>query len=70
MSIANRRAKFVKDFKAIRIKRRLTQQQVADDLGFTHAYYNEIENCKRNITIDTLAKIYDYFGIKLMVVNR
>ncbi|MGE6379587.1 helix-turn-helix domain-containing protein [Peribacillus muralis] len=46
-----------------RIKRKLTQQQVADYLGIKRSHYSNIENNNKNPGHSTAVKIADFFGI-------
>lgn len=53
--------------KKLRLKRNLSQQNVADELGITQQYYNLIENGERQskMTIDTAQKLAKIFDVSL-----
>lgn len=53
--------------KKLRLKRNLSQQNVADELGITQQYYNLIENGERQskMTIDTAQKLAKIFDVPL-----
>lgn len=41
----------------IRKEKRMTQQQVAGEVGITRAYYTQIENGKRRPSVDVAKKL-------------
>lgn len=48
-----------------RESRGLSQEQVGAYLGMSRATYNGVENGKRPIAMDELAKLADYYGIRI-----
>ena len=51
------------NLKEIRIKRNLTQQQVADNIGCSTVVYSRYENGIRQPSIETLLRLADLFGV-------
>lgn len=50
-----------------RIHAGLTQQQLADKIGKNKDYISQIENCKRDIHITTLFKLFSGLGKRVCV---
>ncbi len=48
-----------------RLLLKLTKEELSLKLGFDNSYISKLENCRINITIDNLAKIADFFNIKV-----
>ena len=60
--MSNKKIVFSNNLKEHRLKRNLTQQQLADRVGLTHQAISNYENDIRNINLDilvALAKILD-----------
>ena len=60
--MSNKKIVFSNNLKEHRLKRNLTQQQLADRVGLTHQAISNYENDIRNIDLDilvSLAKILD-----------
>ena len=51
--------------KELRKSRDLTQAQVADGINCTPANYNRYETGERQLPVDALIKLADYFGVSL-----
>ena len=51
--------------KELRKSRDLTQAQVADGINCTPATYNRYETGERQLPVDALIKLADYFGVSL-----
>ena len=51
--------------KELRKSRDLTQAQVADGINGTPATYNRYETGERQLPVDALIKLADYFGVSL-----
>lgn len=51
--------------KKLRKKRRLTQSELAKEIGISRSYMSEIESDKRNMSIKTLTKIATGLDISL-----
>jgi len=56
-------SKFAQNFKRIRIKKKLSQGDIARALEVHRAYISGIENGKRNPTLATIQKLADALGI-------
>jgi len=57
-----------RNLKLIRLDRRETQQQIADKLGITRAYYTLIEGGNREITSDIALQLADYWNTSTDVI--
>lgn len=54
------------NFKMLRLKRRLTQLQVAEKAGLSQAYINELETGKKsNPSLETLTKLAEALGVSI-----
>ena len=51
------------NLKEIRVKRNLTQQQVADHIGCSSVAYSRYENGNRQPSIETLIRLADLFSV-------
>ena len=51
--------------KELRESEKLTQQELANDLGLNSVTYSNYENENREPPIETLIKIADYYGVSL-----
>jgi len=51
--------------KKIRLKKGLNQVDIYSKIGLSSSYYSEIENGKKNVTIETLEKICKVLGLSL-----
>ena len=58
-------SEFNEMLKQIRLKRGLSQKEVAEKLEITPASYNLYENGKRNPNIDMLKKIANFFNVDI-----
>ncbi|WP_235062605.1 helix-turn-helix domain-containing protein [Thalassobacillus devorans] len=56
---------FGKHLKEIRVKKNYTQEQLAEEAGFTRSYYTEIETGKRNISLINLYKLATALQVSL-----
>lgn len=50
-------------FKIVRVFNKMTQQELAAELGLSHSYLSQIESNKRTPTLGTVAAFAAYFGI-------
>jgi len=50
--------------KEIRLKKGLTQKQIAQKLNITVSFYSQIENKKKRLYYDTAIKIADIFNMR------
>ena len=55
---------FSKNLKRIRTKKGLSQLSLANETGLTHTFINDIENCKKWISPDTIAKFCDALEVE------
>ncbi|MBU0571574.1 MAG: helix-turn-helix domain-containing protein [Candidatus Omnitrophica bacterium] len=62
-----KRMKLAQQIRAIRIKSGYTQKDLAEKLGVIQQYISRIENGHENFSIDTLTRIADVFGKRLVV---
>ena len=51
--------------KKLRLEKKLIQSQVADVLGISRNSYTQYENNTRNISIELLVRLADYYNISL-----
>ena len=61
------RMKLAREIKDIRVKSGCTQKDMAKKLGVIQQYISKIENGYENFSVDTLKRIADVFGKKLMI---
>lgn len=57
--------KFARALKHLRVERRLTQQQLATDLGLSKSTVSMYENGNREPDLETLESIADYFNVDI-----
>lgn len=55
----------IERIKVLRKARKITQEQLADGIGLTRTSVNNIEKGRQRITIKTLIKISEFFGVEL-----
>src|SRR5690606_37803003 len=55
--------------KRLRDERRLTQQALADALGISLSYLNQIENNQRPLTVAVLLKLNAAFGVDVQLFS-
>lgn len=51
--------------KELRLENNLTQQNVADILQVSRVVYNRYENNQRDISLELLCKLADYYNVTL-----
>ncbi|MDZ7874004.1 MAG: helix-turn-helix domain-containing protein [Rhizobium sp.] len=56
--------------KRLREERRLTQQALADQLGISLSYLNQIENNQRPITVPVLLRLNAAFGVDVQLFSE
>lgn len=56
--------------KAIRSAKRLTQEQVADQIGVSRQKYARIESGANSITFDILSKVADVLGVTVGDITK
>lgn len=61
------RIKLAREIKDIRMKLGYTQKDMAKKLGVIQQYISKIENGYENFSVDTLKRIADVFGKKLVI---
>jgi transcriptional regulator with XRE-family HTH domain len=59
------RNNLARNIKKLREARALRREELSLLLGFDNSYISKIEKARLNATIDKLAKIADYFEIKI-----
>ncbi len=57
--------RFGNRLRALREARGLTQEELADDAGFSRSYYSDIETGKRNISILNLRRLAQSLNVSL-----
>ena len=67
VKIPPERMKLARQLKDIRMKLGYTQQDIAKKLGVIQQYVSKIENGHENVSVDTLKRIADVFGKRLIV---
>lgn len=65
--IPQERMNLAKQIKNIRIKLGYTQKDIAGKLGVIQQYISKIENGHENLSVDTLKRIADVFGKRMIV---
>jgi len=61
------RIKLAREIKDMRVKSGYTQKEMAKKLGVIQQYISKIENGYENFSVDTLKRIADVFGKKLVI---
>lgn len=61
--------KFAQAFKHLRVVRRLTQQQLATDLGISKSTVSMYENGYREPDLETLERIANYFNVDINLLS-
>jgi transcriptional regulator with XRE-family HTH domain len=56
--------------KQLRKDNKISQQQLADDLGLSRLTINSVEKATTNTGIYTILKILDYFGYELAIREK
>jgi transcriptional regulator with XRE-family HTH domain len=59
------RKRFGQRVKHLRQQRKLTQIELAEELGFSRSYLAEIETGRRNPSLETVKTISDGLGVSL-----
>lgn len=49
--------------KELRLKKGISQEKIAFEIGLDRTYITSVERGKRNISIKTLEKFWHYFGL-------
>lgn len=62
--------KTIESIKRIRTERRLTQQEVADDVGIARQAYVRIESGKHSTSIDMIERIADALNCKIQIIDK
>lgn len=57
--------KIANNMKAIRINKKLSQKEVAQNIGIPQTEYSNIENGTTEPTLSMLEKITEYFGVSI-----
>lgn len=50
--------------KKLRAEKGISQEKLALDTGIGRRYMSDVENGRRNVSLEIVEKIADYFGIK------
>ncbi len=56
--------------RVFRAERRISQKELADEVGLSRQSVNSIELCKFNPSVITALKIAEFFGVKVEDVFR
>ncbi|MBP5452473.1 MAG: helix-turn-helix transcriptional regulator [Treponema sp.] len=59
---------FAENLKKLRKQKGLSQLKLANELQMAFTFINDIENCKKWISPETLAKISTYFNVPVSVL--
>ena len=65
--IGNQRLTLAQRIKAVRVKKKLTQKQLADRLGVIQQHISRIESGNENVTFHTLQKLAQALNSRLVV---
>lgn len=55
---------FGERLKEVRLKKKLTQLQLAERSGIERTFISHIEAGSRNVSIDTMEKLFDGLGVR------
>jgi len=55
--------------KDLRLRRLLTQQQIAEKAMLTQGYYSSIENNNNKPTLEVINKIADALGVPIIIIH-
>jgi transcriptional regulator with XRE-family HTH domain len=64
MTDAKIRYLFSRNLRRIRTKQNISQLELADETGLTHTFINDIENCKKWISPDTIARLCNILHVE------
>ena len=67
VEISRERIRLAHEIRAIRMKLGYTQKDVAKKLGVIQQYISKIESGHENISVDTLKRIADVFGRRIVI---
>lgn len=70
VEISAERIKLAREIKDIRVELGYTQKDMAKKLGVIQQYISKIENGYENFSVDTLKRIADVFGRRLVVALK
>lgn len=56
---------FAQRFKSLRINKKLSQDNLADELSVTKTFVSDIERARRTTTLEKCCEIADYFDVSL-----
>jgi len=70
VEIPPERMKLAHQIRNIRVKLGYTQEDIAKKLGVIQQYISKIENGRENVSVDSLKRIADVFGKRLVVELR
>lgn len=68
--VASERIQLAEQIRQIRTKLGLTQQQVAEKLGVIQQFVSKIERGEENVSVDTLKRIAEALGRRLVIELR
>jgi len=57
--------KIAKNLKKYRLRKKLSQMELAEKAGMHFTYYSQIERCQRNLSVKRLKDITDALGITI-----
>lgn len=60
----------MKDIKRMRLRKHLTQQEVADAIGVKREYYNKLEGEHASPSIDKVEQIAEALGCSLQLIDE
>ena len=70
IKIPQERMRLARQIRDIRVKLGYTQKDIAKKLGVIQQYVSKIENGRENISVDTLKRIADVFGRRVVINLR
>lgn len=59
-----------KNLKKLREEKRISQEQLAFEIGLSRSYYTEVETGQRNLSILNLVKITRFLGVELSEILK
>lgn len=70
MSRKSLKSQVADNIREYRLKKKLTQEKAAELSGFHYKYYQKIESGSVNLTLDSLEKLADMFGIRAEILLK
>lgn len=60
------RERIARNLQSLRLKKGLTQDQVAATAGISQTFFSQVETGKRNVSVDTLQSIADVLDVDIV----